>query len=180
MDPLTRTRDRARRHVAKLLTPATYRVTGSALVRAGAAASAGATSMTFNAVPASYPATTPGDTFQIGTTKHTITNTVAAAGGTMAGVTFTPALAANVLANQQITVATATVYSVGIIAKQMDGETLLSSVYAGGDWQVMVFDLPIEPKPGHRIEWQGRTVILASGIGRDEAGAAWTVQAKAA
>lgn len=180
MTELQRIASRARRNVNKLLTAATYRVAGTHVVKAGAGYNAGATTMTFTGVPAAYTTTAAGHTFQIGLTKHTITNAVANSSGTMTGVTFTPALASTVALNQNITVSAAASYGVNVIAKQVDGGLADASSYAPGDWRIMLFDLTVEPKPGHTVEWGGRTVTVQEGIGRDEASAHWVVRGKVA
>lgn len=171
---------RLQRALVPLADSATYRGTEIIGVRAAALTAIGATSITFNTVPAAFTATQPGDTFRPASTTYTITNAVSNVGGVLTGVTFSPALTAQIAINTQINITRTTDHPIKAFVEQIDGLVIMGSVYAGGDFRVTIFNLPIEPTAtqGHKIIWKGKTLTVASGIGRDPAGAAWIVQAK--
>lgn len=168
--------------MAPLTVTAKYRAATTFAVRA-AAATAGATSITFNNVPAALTSALAGDTFVIGATTHTVSADVAASGGSLPAVSFTPPLAAAVTAGMQVVLSRTAEHDVSIIPEQVDGYNLQPGIYAGGDWRITVFGLPAGVEPSgsgaHKITWDGRTVIVQPQIGRDPVGAGWIVRAKA-
>lgn len=172
---------RVRRGLSALTTAATYRITAPHTLRVASAAAAGATSIGFTNVPAALAATAVGDTFLIGATTHTVTNVVTASGGALAGVAFTPALAASVPAGVQVVLNRATDYAVTIREQQVDGYEIKGGVYGGGDWVIEVFGLPEEVEPSgsgaHRIIWGGRSVTIQKAINRDFTPGPWRVRA---
>lgn len=173
---------RVKRGLSALTVAATYRKSATYNMRAAALTASGATSINLNNVPADLVATAIGDTCKAGLTTHTVTNAVAASGGTLTGVTFAPALTVSVAAGTQIVLSRAAEHDVTAIVEQVDGYGLVPGIYAGGDYRATIFGLPdgVEPSGsgGDKLIWNGKELTVKEGIGRDPAGAAWIVQAK--
>lgn len=160
---------------------AVYRVTTTFSVRVAALTAAGSTTFNLNNVPAALTATVPGDTFPVGATTHTITNTVTTVGNALSGVTFSPALVSQVASGTQIVISRAADLPVRVLMEQVDGYNVIPGVWAGGDFRFTVFDLPadVEPKSsGHKIIWRGKTLSVQTEVSRDQTGSGWLVRAK--
>lgn len=165
-----------------LAEPAVYRIANTFTPRVATTAPAGSTSATLNTLPAGF-SPKAGDTFvwsSTGTT-HTITADATPAGGSV-GVTFTPALTVPLTAGASLTVNRTVDHPVRAVVVQVDGYSLMSGIYAGGDFRARILDLPpgVEPSGSgtHRILWNGKTLTVRSGIGADPSRTVWIVQAR--
>lgn len=169
-----------RRGLSPGAVPAVYRRTATVTPRVATATPAGSTSVTLNSLPAGY-APKAGDSFTWGAgVKHTVSADATPAGGSVT-VAFAPALTLPLSAGAQVTMNRSSDHAVKIIPEQLDGVSPSPGIYAGGDWRVIVLGLPDDIEPtsaGDFLVWDGRTVKVQSGIGRDPAGTGWIVQAR--
>lgn len=156
----------------------TYRQLATFQVRAAAAAS-GAGTITFNSVPSGLAGVEIGDTFKVGATTHTTTNAVAAAAGSIAGVTFTPVLAQSVSTSAVIELKRSAAVTCKGFDEQIDTSQQTGTKVEAGDWRVLVLaeSLSVTPKAGDQIVTRDGRTVTVKNVGSDPAKATWTLLA---
>lgn len=155
----------------------TYRATTLYNAKAASSAAANATSITLGTLPAGLTATAVGDKFAGG--LHTITNAVAASGGTISGVTFTPPLAGAISAGTVVSLTrSADVACRGWIEWGDVSRPMAAPLLKQKDVivTILVDSLPVTPEIGGRVV-EGSRSFLIDNVGRDPAGAAWILKA---
>lgn len=153
-----------------------YRVTSLFSPKAASAAAIGATTISLNTLPAGLDRVLPGDTF--GSGLYRFTAEVVAAGGVISAAPFTPALSAGISSGAVVQVSrTVDTECRGFYQWLDTSQAMASPMVKSMDAVALVLcdSLPFTPRVGDKIVANGRSKGIVN-IGKDAAGAAWTIQ----
>lgn len=151
----------------------TYRTTTLFNARSPSGALAGATTITLGTLPAGLTASAVGDKFGGG--LYTVTNAVSASGGTISGVTFTPALVGAISAGAVVALTrTADEECDGWVEWGDVSRPMAAPMLKQKDVIVTVLadSLTVTPEVWQRFV-EGLRSFVIDNVGRDPAGATW-------
>ena len=140
----------------------------------------GATTISLNTLAAGLTAVAPGDTLKISpySATETVTNTVAASGGVLSGITITPATTGTTSTGTTVTVSKTITFTVKAAVLGLDQSAMpntlvtATTVKVSVDTRTMVYNgSAVRPGVGDKITLSNGRVVTVTAVSTDVAGA---------